>query len=219
MLTLTRAQVRRIDELALSEYGIPGIVLMENAARAVADIAFRMTEDPERSVVIFCGGGNNGGDGLAAARHLHNLGVAVTIVKVFDESRLSPDAATHWRIVGAMKLPIIEDFASLPKTQLIIDALLGTGVTQPPRERIASAIRAINAAGTPVLAVDVPSGLDCDTGQPIGDACVRATRTITMAAKKTGFLRPASYPFTGVVTVADIGCPGELIARVIAAVS
>src|SRR3954470_13296926 len=108
MLRLTREEVREIDRRSIEEFHIPGIVLMENAARGAAVVAWQMIgRDPRRSVVIFCGPGNNGGDGLAIARHLHNRGVNVEIVPVFDPAKVSGDALTNWRVIDAMQLEMI----------------------------------------------------------------------------------------------------------------
>jgi NAD(P)H-hydrate epimerase len=209
MLRLTRAQVREIDRLALERYGIPGIVLMENAARSACEIAMRMLPD-NRAVTIFCGGGNNGGDGLAIARHLHNHGLNVRIVQCFDPAKLPADAATNWKIVQAMKIPISKlDDTRDQSEGLMIDALLGTGATSPPRDSIKQAIQTVNLSSK-ILAIDLPSGLDADSGEPLGD-CVRASKTVTFVAEKIGFANPRAKKFTGEVIVGDIGCPRELI--------
>jgi NAD(P)H-hydrate epimerase len=207
VIRLTREQVRRIDQLALEQYNVPGIILMENAARAAADVAMQMLS--ENSTTIFCGGGNNGGDGLAVARHLHNRGVAVRIVQCFDPAKLPADAAKNWRIVQAMHLEIVplEEIAKID--HLAIDALLGTGATSPPRDRIKQAIEIVNTAPH-ILAIDLPSGLDADTGLPLGE-CVKATKTVTFVAEKIGFANPVSKQYTGEIIVGDIGCPRELI--------
>jgi NAD(P)H-hydrate epimerase len=210
VIRLSREKIRRIDQLASEQYGIPGIVLMENAARAAADVALQMLgEISSNRTTIFCGGGNNGGDGLAVARHLHNRGIAVRIVQCFDPIKLPADAATNWRIVQAMLLEILPLEKIAMVDDLAIDALLGTGVTSPPRDRIKQAIELVNSAPA-VLAIDLPSGLDADTGQPLGE-CVRATKTVTFVAEKFGFADPASRQYTGEIIVGDIGCPRELI--------
>jgi NAD(P)H-hydrate epimerase len=218
-LRLTRAQVREIDRLAVQQYHVPGIVLMENAARAVTDVAVDMlrgVKDP--AVLVVCGGGNNGGDGLAVARHLHNRGVDVEIAYAPSSQPYTGDAAINFEIVCAMGIPspAIED-ADIPLeggvVDLIVDALYGTGLQTPPRE--AWPIHLMTDYPVPVLSVDLPSGLDCDTGEPLrGDACVRATRTVTFVAEKTGFANPAARQYLGEVIVGDIGCPRELIERV-----
>ena len=219
MTRLTRAQVREIDRRSIEEFHIPGIVLMENAARAAADVAWEMIgKQPGRFVTIFCGPGNNGGDGLAVARHLHNRGVNVDVVPVFDPQKLTGDALINWNIVQSMGIELTPlssaELALASAPDLVIDALLGTGATGVPRAAIAQAIHLINtdASAVPILAIDVPSGLDCDTGKPLGE-CVRATRTITFVAEKVGFTEPAARAYLGDVEVGNIGCPIELVTK------
>lgn len=213
-IRLTRAQVREVDRRCIENYHVPGIVLMENASRGVAEVCHAMLREAGATlpVAIVCGGGNNGGDGLAVARHLHNRGWAVHVFTAFDAARLKGDALTNWRIVEAMALP--RESATAASLQgpfaLIVDALFGTGLDRAPAEPYASIIRAINGHGAPVVAVDLPSGLDCDTGVPY-EPCVRATRTVTFVAEKVGFDHPAARECLGQVTVADIGCPAELV--------
>jgi NAD(P)H-hydrate epimerase len=214
-IRLTRAQVREVDRRAIEDYHIPGIVLMENAARAVNDAAMDMLRAVESpSVLIVCGGGNNGGDGLAVARHLHNRGVDVGLALAVKPDTYSGDARTNWQIAAAMSIPVVilSDMGLAGRVDLVVDALFGTGLHSPPRD--ASAIDLINSSDAPVLAVDVPSGLDCDTGEPLGRACVRASRTVTFVAEKTGFANPAARPYLGAVIVGDIGCPRRLIEEV-----
>lgn len=217
---LTRDQVRRIDRLAIEEYGIPGIVLMENAARGVADAATQMLAGlAAPRVLILCGGGNNGGDGFAVARHLHLRGVPVAVVETADAAALPADARANREILGHIPAVAIVDGSAAPPFEaftLLIDALLGTGATKPPRPPADGLIHRMNAAGRPILAIDLPSGLDCDTGRPLGDACVRAARTVTFVAGKAGFANPESRQYTGEVIVADIGAPPEIVAAVLA---
>jgi NAD(P)H-hydrate epimerase len=224
-LRLTRAQVREIDRRSIEDYHIPGVVLMENAARAVVDAVCQL--DPAGEIAILCGGGNNGGDGLAVARHLHNRGRSVTVVFGTDPATLRGDALVQWQIVRAMQLPA---FYHDPATDLtgvfilreagfIVDALFGTGLTSAPKDSAIRFIDACNyghACGRPTVAIDIPSGLDCDTGVPLGPACVRATRTVTFVAEKAGFANPIARQYLGEVTVGDIGCPRELIEAVAA---
>src|SRR5882757_6120489 len=175
MLHLTRAQIREIDRRSIDDYHIPGIVLMENAARAAADSACDMLDgECVGEVLILCGGGNNGGDGLAVARHMHNRGADVAIGLLTDPSRYDGDALTNWRIAQAMELPAAPFEASMlqdPRPMLIVDAIFGTGLTKPPRDPFPHVATVINHSAVAVLAVDVPSGLDCDTGVPPG-ACI-----------------------------------------------
>ena len=215
MNRLTRDQVREVDRRAIHELGLPGIVLMENAARALAEVALEMIGG-RRRVLVVCGGGNNGGDGYAVARHLHNRGAAVSILATKSVAELNGDAATNARVATAMGLSIQSATPAAVRAaevDLIIDALLGTGLTEPPREDAAGLIGAMNAHPAAVLAVDVPSGLDCDTGRPLG-ACVRADRTVTFVAEKAGFSEAAARAFLGEVSVGDIGVPPDLVEAV-----
>ena len=212
-LYLSREQVQRVDALAIQRYHLPGIVLMENAALAVVDAAMAMLEGQAGEVLILCGGGNNGGDGLAVARHLHNRGREVCIALTVDPGRYQGDALVNWNVTQAMALPTETATAALiaqPGWALIIDAIFGTGLKQLAHEPFSSIAAAVNATDIPILAVDLPSGMDCDTGQPLG-ACIRATRTITFVAMKQGLANPESRQWTGEVTIGDIGCPAEAI--------
>jgi NAD(P)H-hydrate epimerase len=213
MLRLTRQQVRQIDKLAVEQYHVPGVVLMENAALAAANVAVKMV--PPGRVLILCGGGNNGGDGLAVSRHLHNRGYEVTVSLATDPAKYSGDALANWNIVQAMGLPVRQATAEgigHHRGRLIVDAIFGTGLTQAPRPPFDEIVAAVDKTGSPVLAIDIPSGLDCDTGQPLGPACIRATQTITFVAEKAGFASPEARQYLGEVTVGDIGCPRELLA-------
>ena len=211
MLYLTRQQVREIDRLSTEQYHIPSIVLMENASRGAADLATEMLGSyANKNILILAGGGNNGGDGLATARHLHNRGFQVTIGMCTDPGRYTGDALVNWAIVRAMSLPIIPAAEGWPlDLSLIIDAIFGIGLTRPPRPDAAAIIHRANESKIPILAIDLPSGLDCDTGEPLG-VCIGATQTVTFVAQKAGFANPSSKSFTGRVTVADIGSPRQL---------
>lgn len=213
-LRLTRAQVREVDRLAVERYALPSILLMENAARGLADVATLMLHGIDfPTVLVVCGGGNNGGDGLAVARHLHNRAAHVHVIPTIDPERYRGDAAINWEVVRRMGIASSRGPIVGLSPHLIIDALFGTGLSGAVRDSEVQWIDLINAQQAPVLAADIPSGLDCDTGEPLG-ACVRATRTVTFVAEKVGFANPASRQYTGEVTVADIGAPRELIAEV-----
>jgi NAD(P)H-hydrate epimerase len=218
-MILTREQVRELDRRAIEEYGVPGIVLMENAGRSMAERL--RTLGVNGLVVICCGKGNNGGDGFVMARHLDNAGVQVRVLLFGDPSQLADDAAVNYRILTASGIPL-ELFTGvdldeerlhrqLANADWIVDALFGSGLRgaiQPPFDRI---IAAINAAPARVFAVDVPSGLDSDTGRPLGSA-VRAHHTGTVAALKKGFLEPSAAPWVGQVHIIDMGAPRALLA-------
>ena len=212
---LTRQQVREIDRRSIEDFHIPGIVLMENAARGVVVVAEEMLGAQNKRILALCGGGNNGGDALAAARHLHNLGHDPLIALCADPDKYKGDALINWQIVQAMRLPIFRatpDSIRDANASLLLDGIFGTGLTERPRGDFAQLVSALESLAIPVLAIDLPSGLDCDTGNPLGP-CIRATRTVTFVALKLGFKNPASRPYTGEITIADIGCPKELLPR------
>lgn len=219
MIRLTRNQVREVDRIAIERLGIPGIVLMENASRHAADAALSYLRDhcgrvaSECHVAVCCGGGNNGGDGYAMARLLANAGCHVRIHAAKPIDELTGDAATNAAVCRNMDLPITDGFKDLDPVDLIVDALLGTGFHGEVRQPLDRAIRAINAARPPVLAVDVPSGLDCDTGEPARET-VRAALTVTFVAEKVGFAVESAAAYLGRVIVADIGAPPGLISEV-----
>ncbi|MBI2804529.1 MAG: NAD(P)H-hydrate epimerase [Planctomycetes bacterium] len=208
---LSRKQVRAFDRHAIDILGIPSCVLMENAGRGAAQVLFSL--GIAGPVVICCGKGNNGGDGLVIARHLANRGVAVRILLFTRPEDLSADAALQWNIVQKMGLsaaicPDGEFEQGLANVAWIVDALFGTGLTGPVRAPLDRVIEAINASGKRVFAVDIPSGLDCDTGEPQGPT-IRAEHTVTFVAPKLGFQNPAAQAFTGQVHVVDIGITPE----------
>jgi len=218
----TREQVRELDRRAMEEYGLPGMVLMENAGRGAAEVAAEILGDPaDKRVVLFCGKGNNGGDGFVVGRHLHNRGAKVELVLACPPEEIDPwtDAGINLQVVQKMGLHLHVaaadsgrfEAAGLEGTaDLIVDALLGTGLTGDVREPYLSLIRLINAAHKPVLAIDIPSGLDCDAGRVLR-AAVRATCTATFVLPKIGFALAEGPAHVGQVTVVDIGVPKELV--------
>lgn len=202
---------------------MPGVVLMENAGRNAAVLVHELW--PSGRVDVVCGRGNNAGDGFVMARHLELLGRGVRLLLAAAPDELAGDAAVNHRIAATAGIPLLPlhdaDAAAwtrvLADGGIIVDALLGTGAMGPPRATIATAIDAINAArasshGARVFAVDLPSGLDCDSGTAPG-ACVRADATGTFVARKIGFDNPASLQFTGDVHVLGIGAPRLLLAE------
>ncbi len=220
-LTLTREQSRSVDRIAIERYGIPGVVLMENAGRGVVD-AMRTIDSGLATgalVAILCGKGNNAGDGFVIARHLGIQGVAATVLLLNSPSELSGDARTNYEILELSGATILDLSAARDGEELtalldrhaagatwLVDALLGTGASGAPREPYAAAIGWMNAQPARRLAVDVPSGLDCDTGAAPG-AAVRAEVTCTFVAQKVGFLAPSARQFLGQVHVVSIGTP------------
>jgi NAD(P)H-hydrate epimerase len=220
---LTVMQVRELDVLAIEHVGIPGLILMENAGRSIAGFIYDTLLDPARAhVLILCGPGNNGGDGFVVARHLHNAGVTVSVALAVPRDRTRGDAAVNLAVLDRMGLTLIdasdaehpdEVRAAAERAEVIVDALLGTGSGGDPRGSVAVLIEVANAARRPrKVAVDIPSGLDADTGR-VGTPCFQADATVTLLAAKVGFEAPAARAVLGRVVVADIGLPRDLIPR------
>lgn len=213
---VSRAQSREIDKAATDRFAIPSIVLMENASRSVAAVTIerlnRSGAQQAGDVLVICGAGNNGGDGYAAARHLHNAGCDITIIAM-SEPRPDSDAALNAGVCRTMNLPIV-DTSKLgtlaPKSAIIIDAMFGTGLDRDVTGEAAHTISALNEFRRPVVAVDVPSGIDCETGRVLGEA-VRAAATVTFVALKPGLLAEHAQPYVGEIVVAGIGAPRELV--------
>jgi hydroxyethylthiazole kinase-like uncharacterized protein yjeF len=197
--TLTSRQVKEVDSLAESRFGIPVDWLMEAAGWQVARFCTART-------AVICGVGNNAGDGLAAARHLHRRQRLATVCCA-DLTRLRGAAARELDVLRRLDVEVSEEL-DLDGAEMVADAIFGTGLSRAPEGRFAQWIEAINASGLPVVAVDVPSGLDADSGVAYAPT-VRATITITLGMPKTG-LTVADWPaLAGEVWVADIGVPFE----------
>jgi len=232
-IILTREQLRQVDRIAIEELGIPSVVLMENAGRNASEVALEMLEEIDEQrflnhevprVAILCGGGNNGGDGYVIARHLYNAGVEVAVFAATEPDQLVGDAKINADICAKMDLPptlittseqLEAKADDLCTSDLIIDAMLGTGFTGDVRGHLIDIIHAANDLhrdGVAMLAIDVPSGLDCDTGEP-SNTTIEADCTVTFVAMKKGFTKRTAR-FTGQVVVADIGAPIDLIERV-----
>ncbi len=218
--SLSRDEVRAVDRRAIEKFGMTGLVLMENAGRGAAEQLIGL--GIEGPVVVCAGKGNNGGDGFVIARHLELHGFDVRVLLFANPDELTGDAAANWRILEAGETPrlilgrtprIADIEAELAHADWVVDALLGTGTVGEVREPYRTAIAAINGSERRVFAVDLPSGLDCDTGLPIeppadGPAvCIRAQQTVTFVARKRGFDNPLSRNFTGEVHVIGIGLP------------
>jgi len=221
MRSLTRDQTRAIDRFAIEQLGVPGAVLMENAGRQCADEVCDFLHGPVgRSVAICTGAGNNGGDGFVIARHLSMRSARVAVFLISPPGKLTGEAEVNYRIARNLGLDIREvgpeELAGLASElggfDVIVDAIGGTGIAGALRGALAVAVEQINAAETSVIAIDIPTGLDCDTGQAEGPV-IRAAMTVTMLARKKGFDSPESAEYTGEVRVADIGIPPEAVAR------
>jgi NAD(P)H-hydrate epimerase len=220
MKTLTREQSRLVDKLAVEQYGMTGLMLMENAGRGVADVLCSL--GIAGPVVVCCGKGNNAGDGFVIARHLDLRGHAVRVLLWAEASELIGDAAVNFRILQKTAVPIeifgnrhdaarLEEFLS--GAAWIVDGLLGTGARGEPRPPLDAVIDQLGAASAPKLAIDVPSGLDCDTGEPSRHT-IRAAETCTFVTAKPGFLLPSAAPFVGRLHVLDIGQPRGLVEKI-----
>lgn len=216
---LSRAEVRSIDVRAAEEFGLPTLVLMENAGRGAADWLRARLGGASARVVVACGPGNNGGDGGVVARHLDARGFTVRVVWFAKEGSIRGDAAVQREILNRSGIdqetwPDEVDAARLDalfgSADWIVDGLLGTGLTRSVEGPLRAVIEAINRSGKPVLALDLPSGMDADSGQPRGIA-VRASATLTFVAPKLGFDQPGADQFTGEVQVVEIGVPRRLL--------
>jgi len=222
MKWVTCDEMRAIDRRAIEEFGIPALVLMENAGRGAADEAAKLyrARGLEGPVLIFCGGGNNGGDGFVIARHMANAAFDVRIFSTSARSKIDRqrEAGINLAICERMSLPIrdlhtaqrVESIRpELVQGALVVDAIFGVGLSSPPREPQATLLRVLAQARLPVLAVDVPSGLDANSGTPLGTA-LPADVTATMACPKVG-LRGEGQAWVGSLVVVDIGLPSFLV--------
>lgn len=218
---MTAEQAREIDRRAVEVCGMSSLVLMENAGRGAVDALERL--GIAGPVVIVCGGGNNGGDGLVMARHLDLRGHQVGVALWGDAARMSADAAANLQVLRHCDVPIerfLSDFDAARLNRLldgadwIVDSLFGTGFRGPMRAPYAEVIAALNAAPARRLAIDLPSGLNANTGEA-STPTFRADHTVTFVAPKVGFGSPAAQPFLGEVHVTDIGAPRRLIDAVI----
>ena len=207
----TAAQMGEADRIASEELGIPLEWLMENASHQIA-VAARvfLGSVANKRIVAFVGSGNNGGDALGALRHLSGWGANVGAVLSGPSERLRPLARRQHEILTKLGLP--REAIAVDDADLVIDGLLGYSVTGPPRDAVADLIRAANASRLPILAVDLPSGLHPDTGEPLG-VTIRAALTVTLALPKRGLIAARSRALVGDLLLADIGIPPQVFDR------
>ncbi len=219
MYIVTAAEMKSLDERATSEYLIPSLLLMENAARGFVDQVesmFYLLKD--KTVTIVAGRGNNGGDGLAAARHFRMRGASVTVFLFSEATRVMGDAKVSldiWRTTGGVLYAegafTQEQFVGhLKESDFVVDAFLGTGLSHPVKEPYIALIEAMNQHAKKTIAVDIPSGISADQGQVLGVA-VRADATITIALPKRGHFMPDGLTHCGPLRVVDIGFPEALV--------
>lgn len=219
MLWFSRAGLMEVDRRAVEDFGIEVPVLMENAGRQVAEVA-RSYMMEGSAVLIIAGAGNNGGDGLVAARHLANRGHQVQILLICDESKFTGAAQKQLQIVRKMELPVV----ILPRQNdalirwlensdvgdAVVDAMFGTGLNRPLDAPVKDLIMQLNNANHRVISVDIPSGLDCDTGQALGIA-VQAAHTVSFCGMKIGFESADAIRYLGQISIGDIGAPVALL--------
>ena len=224
MKVVTAAEMRQIDQDTIEGIGIPGIVLMETAGSAIVRAIERRYPTCQR-IGIFVGKGNNGGDGIVIARQLAHVGRDVYLFLVSPPDSFTGEAQTNFQIAKRLGLPIEEILSEkegwkpgsleawkrlIANCELLVDAILGTGLRGTVRDPIATIINAINRLPTPILSVDLPSGLDADTGHPLG-TCIQADRTVTIGLPKRGLLMHPGAELTGKLEVVDIGFPEQVV--------
>lgn len=222
MLAVTAAEMAQLDRTTIEKIGIPGIVLMENAARGAARFfTQRVPQVRTGRVTIVAGSGNNAGDGFVLARLFSEQGARVRVVCLKSPEQLRGDALTNFQILGKLRVPVQTwdaerpfepQFEAISQSDVLIDAILGTGLNSEVRGLYRDIIDAMNATGLPILAVDLPSGLDATTAIPLGTA-IKATATATFGQAKIGLLIAPGETFTGRLQVIDIGIPARVVAE------
>ncbi|MGI6064941.1 MAG: NAD(P)H-hydrate dehydratase [Bacillota bacterium] len=223
MWLVTAEEMRVLDQTAINEYGIPGVVLMENAGLAVVNIVRNHFAGnlKQKRILILAGKGNNGGDGLVVARHLVNSGSDVKVFLLCKPEELQGDAAINWKAVKQMNIPyqlILSERdlnvarVGLMYSELVIDAIFGTGFKGAVQGLAAKLINLVNEAGKPVVAVDLPSGAEANTGAVRG-TCIKATYTVTFGLPKIGLVMEPAARYTGDLTVGEISIPQKLMQK------
>jgi NAD(P)H-hydrate epimerase len=208
---VTAEEMRRMDDITIKEFHVDVLVLMENAGRATATLAKQMLHETTfgKRVACLVGGGNNGGDGMVAARHLANWGADVDVIVGTTKDRVKDVPLGQLHVLEKMGIPILLGDYNLRGYDLLIDGLIGYGLEGNPRDRVARMIKDAISSGCPILALDLPSGMNATTGE-IYDPCIKATATITLALPKTGFLAPSASPLVGDLYLADISIPRKI---------
>ncbi|NIA08876.1 MAG: NAD(P)H-hydrate dehydratase [Nitrospiraceae bacterium] len=222
MFIVTAEQMHRLDQRAIEEFGIPGLILMENAGHGVCDLIYRhFAARLPQGVTVLVGPGNNGGDGLVIARHLYQAGIKVEVLLLVPGENFKGDALTNYKIVKRFGIPITECLdsdsllgasESIKRSGVIVDAIFGTGLAREVTGRFAQCIEEANKAPAPIVAVDIPSGLSADTGRLMGTA-IRADVTGTMALAKIGLVLHPGADYVGKLHVIEIGIPQSAVAE------
>lgn len=198
---VTAAEMKHYDQYTINTIGIPSMVLMERASLAVRDFVLQNYPNCQK-ISIVTGSGNNGGDGLCVARLLAVAGKQVTVIEVGNPNHRSTEHLAQAKICDSYSIPQVNDLSSLQSADLIIDAIFGIGIDWPVREPYASTIVTMNDAQAPTIAIDVPSGINTDTGEVLGTA-VTAQATVTFAFNKIGLTTKNGQQYAGRVVVAD----------------
>ena len=201
-----------LDRKMIEQYHVDLLMMMENAGKTLAVQSMRLLGSlTGRRILILAGKGNNGGGGLAAARHMHNWGAKIQIAMSSPQEESKETTRRQIRILEAMKTRTLEDrdLTGLGQVHLVVDALLGYNQKGDPRGRVAELVQRANESDAPILSLDIPTGLDPDKGIP-NSPCIRATQTLTLAFPKTGLLRPEAKPYVGKLFLADISVPREV---------
>jgi len=217
-MAVDRKTIRELDRIAVERFTVPSIILMENAGRGAAEIiAEKYPFRARLKVLVVAGKGNNAGDGFVVARHLSNKGYAVRVATLAKKEKYRGDAQTNLRVLFRLGVPVKDctgpaSSATLLKeledASLVVDAIFGTGLSGDVRPPMRDAIEAINSSQKPIVSLDIPSGLDADSGLVLGSA-VRATHTITFALPKKGFFIGEGPEYTGELHLCDIGIAAE----------
>ena len=222
MRYITAEQARGLDRKAQEEFAIPSLILMENAGSAVCEAGIDMMDSDQGKVVIFCGRGNNGGDGLVAARHLLNKGYNIYVyIAGSDEHMMKGDPLVNAKVLFRMNRTVefVNETSSdvikaieeeLSNCDLIIDCLFGIGLSKEVKEPFRTIIGLINKSGEKVLSVDIPSGIDADTGEEMGIS-VKADRTVTFLFPKNGLATGKGKVHSGDILIRDIGINGRFL--------
>ena len=223
MRVLSARQMREADRRAIEDVGIPSIVLMENAGRqVVAALQSAFTDLLSLRVSVLCGRGNNGGDGFVAARALVGIGLEPTVALIGESAKLKGDARTNFEALRAVGVDVVEigdagawelHGAELLDTDLVIDALVGTGLNEALSGLFKTVVDDINECAAPVASIDLPSGLSADSPEPIGPA-VEATLTVTLASPKISLVLPPGEALAGTLAIADIGIPEAVVSEI-----
>lgn len=219
MYLVTADEMREMDRRTIEDFGIPGIVLMENAGRGAAGVMLEKFEDlTEKRVGIVAGRGNNGGDGFVIARYLAQKGVRATVYLLSKKELVKGDAAANLKLLEPLQIPVIEmpdpqafsrHETAFRHEQVWVDAILGTGLKSDVKDYFKTVIETINHTARPVLAVDIPSGLSSESGRPCG-ACIQAEATVTFAFPKIGHLLFPGASYAGSLDIIDIGIPSHI---------